>query len=264
MQAKIVQNTDAWIAWRKQGIGASDVAPLVGIYKYSTPYKVWSEKTGLSVGFKGNFATERGNELEAKARAKYELLTMEDMPPATAIHPKWPVCRVSLDGIREDQKLILEIKCPGEEAHAFAKAGEVPSWYVPQVQYQLAVTGADELHYFSFGKDESDALVIVKPDLEYQGRLIATVLEFWEKHVVANVAPPLTEFDDKLIDSGHVAEICLDIVENKDSLTKADLDKMKRRVIELGGHSRVRSGRVLVTRSAGKNGTDVYRLTVAK
>lgn len=260
------QNSPEWLEWRRKGIGASDVAALIGLSKWSTPYKVWADKVGQGTQFVGNFATERGQELEGKARARYELVTMEDMPPALAIHPKYDICRVSLDGLSADGKKILEIKVPSQASHDIAdKEKRVPDQYVPQVQYQLAVTGAEELDYFSYhAPTDTHALVPVKPDVEYQGMLIASVVEFWNKYVLTNTPPPLTDDDDKLVTEGEVMELAKRLVDGKDRLSKAEQDQLKRLIIQGGGHSRIRAGRALVTRSVAASGKETFRLTVAK
>lgn len=259
----LVQGSKEWMDWRRQGIGASEVAAIVGVCKYSTPYKVWKEKTGVSEGFAGNFATERGSELEPKVRARYELMALEDMAPAIAEHPTFTICRASLDGISKDRKLILEIKCPSKDSHLEALAGKVPDHYKPQVQYQLAVTGADKCHYFSYyDRDpeiEMSALVEVIPDFPYQGFLFDAVLRFWEL-VKSKTPPPLTDNDEKEIESGEAFEICQRLMNEKATLKKSESDSLKETAIRLGGHSRIRCGKVLLTKSV----TGTYRLTLSK
>lgn len=257
----MMQNSPEWIEWRSKGIGASEMAAVLGICPYKTRYQLWLEKTGRSKGFEGNSFTAHGQETEAKARSRYELMTMEDMAPACATHPKYEFCRASLDGLKSDNSLVLEIKCPkGASLIDAAKTGKVLEHYIPQVQFQLAVTGADLLHFFVYHSDtQQDALVEVKPDIEYQGKLIAAAFEFWElvKH---DTPPPLTEKDAKLVDDPEVVKICERLLSVKDN--KADADFLKAQVIELGGHSKVRCGNVLVSRSLTKTGKESYRLTV--
>lgn len=257
------QGTPEWLEWRKQGIGASEIAAILGLSPYMTPYEVWLDKTGRGRAFVGNFATQRGNELEAEARARYELVAMEDMPPALAVHPKYEIIRVSLDGLRADGKKVLEIKCPGKEAHEKALAGLVPEYYVPQTQLQLAATGADDLDYFSYYQG-SHALVPVLPDIAYQGMLIAKALQFWNDHVKADIAPSLTERDVLISDHPKVLELAGEIVLKGDKLAKKQLDAMKAEIIQLGGHTKIRCGRVLVSKSKTATGKDSFRLTIGK
>jgi putative phage-type endonuclease len=258
----LVQGTQQWIEWRKKGVGASEMAAILGLCPYSTKYQVWLEKTGRSTGFVGNYATQRGNELEARARARYELITMEDAPPALAVHPKYDICRVSLDGKSADNRLILEIKCLGKEYHSMAQSGIVPPHYVPQVQYQLAVTGADKCHFFSYGADETHALIEVLPDIEYQGMLIAHALEFWEL-VKSDTPPPLTERDIKVVENDPPLEmIALKIMAGKDSISKAEMDALKAEFIKLGSHPKVKCGLVQVS-TVNRNGKFSYhKLTI--
>ena len=41
------QRTPAWLEWRAGGVSASDVAILLGLSPYKTPWRLWAEKTGL-------------------------------------------------------------------------------------------------------------------------------------------------------------------------------------------------------------------------
>lgn len=250
------QNTPEWLAFRRKGIGASDVAAIIGVSPWSTPYQLWLDKTGRKPAFEGNSATIRGQELESKARSRYELEALEDMPPGISIHPKYEICRASLDGIRSDNKLILELKCPGEKSHAVAMSGVIPEHYIAQIQFQLAVTGADLCHYFSFGPDETSILIEVKPDIKMQGELILAALTFWEKYVETDIAPPLTSDDVKEVDEK-------DFIGFFERVEAGD-DKMRERIIQLGGHNKIRCGKYLLSKSITKSGKDTYRLTVKR
>lgn len=248
------QNTPEWLEWRQKGIGASDIAAIIGASPYSTPYMVWLDKTGRKKAFEGNVATVRGQELESKARSRYELETLEDMPPAMAVHPKFEICRVSLDGKRLDNKLILEIKCPGEANHKLAMGKIIPAHYVSQVQYQLAVTGADCCHYFSFGPDESSALIEVLPDVAMQGMLVDAALNFWNNHVLTDIPPPLTSSDVIETENPEILSMF--------RLVEKGADHMRPEIIKLGGHTKIRCGKYLLSKSITKTGKDSFRLTV--
>ena len=39
-------NHDEWLEWRRQGIGSSDSASIMGTSPYTTPYQLWEEKLG--------------------------------------------------------------------------------------------------------------------------------------------------------------------------------------------------------------------------
>jgi putative phage-type endonuclease len=255
------QNTPEWIEFRRQGIGGSDIAAILGVCKYKTPYQLYCEKLNIGPQFKGNWATVRGSEQESTVRAKYEFYNLEDMRPACAIHPKYEIARSSLDGISENNKLILEIKCPGEDTHKIAQEKRVPEHYFPQTQWNLMVTGADLCHYFSYSfKDQTTALVSVVPDIDFQGMMLAKAIDFWNNHVIAKVAPQLTEKDILIVDDVEVKLLCEKLkAETEESKAKA----LKAEIIKLGGHTKVRCGNVLVSKSVTKTGKDSYRLTIS-
>src|SRR5690606_5098444 len=118
-----------------------------------------------------NWATQRGTDLEPKARALYELEHELDMYATLVEHDTYPFLRASLDGFNEQARTVLEIKCPGKEDHEKAVKGEVPEKYFPQLQHQLLVANAVEAHYWSYDGNGSTALVTVKPNKEYQAKL---------------------------------------------------------------------------------------------
>lgn len=262
----LIQDSPEWHRWRLSGIGASEIAAITGVDPYkNTPHSVWLVKTGRSKGFEGNSFTERGKELEAKARALYEFQNMEDMPAACATHPVYKCCLASLDGISADGKTILEIKCPtGSETINLAKANLLPDHYMAQVQYQMAVTGADVCHFFVFHEGSGeDALVKVRPNVAYQGELIAAAVEFWEKHVLADIAPALTEDDVKIVDFHPELLLLADrITAEKDTLKKSELDALKARFVLLGGHNKVKCGNVQVSEVKRKGVFSYHKLTV--
>jgi hypothetical protein len=95
--------------------------------------------------------------------------------------------------------------------------------------------------------------------------LIVKVLDFWNNHVLTDIAPPLTDKDVLEIGEENTALnlLCNIIISGKDTLPKKDLDNLKATAIELGGHSKIRCGRVLISvvNRAGK--FSYHKLTIA-
>lgn len=193
------QQTSSWHEWRSQGIGASDAPIIMGVSPWSTPYQLWQEKRGvLRVKSDGNWATDRGNRLEPKARASYEFKVGFLSPPTLVVNQVYPFIRASLDGYNAQFRRILEIKCPGKADHAKAISGEVPEKYFPQLQHQLLATGqAIQNDYYSYD-GESGVLVICDPDSSYQRLLLEKLQEFWG-WVQDGTPPPLTDKDRRRI-----------------------------------------------------------------
>lgn len=189
----MIQGSEEWLSWRSGGIGGSDVAAIMGVSEWDTPYSVWLVKTKRKQPKDKNWAMERGTEGEAKIRALYELRTGLDVPPACVEHSEHSYLRVSLDGYSAAESLVVEMKYLGKEKHELAQRGLVPECYIPQLQYQMAVTGAGRAHYVSYSEGELEVVVVPRDDA-YIDAMLPKVQAFWEL-VLTDTAPELTERD---------------------------------------------------------------------
>ena len=68
-----------------------------------------------------------------------------------------------------------------------AQQGSVPPQYHAQLQHEVEVSGAEEIHYWSFD-GSAGSLVRVRPDREYLKRLLDAEASFWQR-VRENVWP---------------------------------------------------------------------------
>lgn len=186
-------NYEEFVASRKNYLGASDAPSVMGVSPWTTQYQLWEDKLGLSAPKEDNYHMKRGRELEPVARDAYMMETGHVVEPKMVIHPDIPYMMANFDGISEDHKIAVEIKCPGEKDHLLAKEGMVPEKYMPQLQHQLAVIGVNQLHYFSY-RDGDTVLIEVGRDESYIKKLIVEERKFW-KCVENLTPPPLSERD---------------------------------------------------------------------
>jgi len=213
------QQSTEWHHWRRKGIGASESAIIAGISPYKTAYQLWEEKTGrFPDGTEIHWGITRGIELEPKARALFEVEFNLDMEPVCREHPTHSWLRASLDGWNEDERAILEIKCPGKKHHTEAQMGEIPELYMYQLAHQIAVMDAKKIFYYSF--DGEKGVCIEKDAIEFKS-LMAKVIKngkkFWDG-VEKDVHP---EFIDR------------DFVDVRPLKKKNDFEKLKRTKADL-------------------------------
>ncbi len=176
---RLHQNTPQWHRWRMQGIGASDAPVVMGDAPFRTRRSLWSVKTGLARESAVGPAARRGRALEQAARSAYERHTGIPMEPLCMVHDRLEWMRASLDGLSFDGSTALEIKCPWRDRDLDAlRAGRIPTHYHAQVQHELEVSGAEELHYWSFD-GRAGTLVRVRPDRDYVARLLDAEAAFW-------------------------------------------------------------------------------------
>jgi putative phage-type endonuclease len=153
------QGSPQWKAWRRDGIGGSDVSAILGLSPYTDPphtrETVLAEKVH-GIEREANFAMTRGSRLEPAARRAYELRHRCTAPPVCVEMDGCPWARVSLDGLCSDHAVInplpwiLELKCLNWMAHDLALGGCVAEHFMVQCQWQLLVCGLGRLDFASF------------------------------------------------------------------------------------------------------------------
>lgn len=176
-----------WLEWRRNGIGSSDAPIIMNVSKWSTPNKLFKEKiSDEPIKEESSFVMERGNTLEPIARTKFaatfNLLNDadEDFAAQTVESEELPFLRASLDGISKDGETIIEIKFQGREPHEAARRGVVPTYYYPQCQHGLLVSGAKRCFFISINTDHDVVWVEVPRNEEYMVEMIKKHTEFWE------------------------------------------------------------------------------------
>ena len=110
------QRTDAWKAWRNQGITATDSTVILGASPYKTPWRLWAEKVGkiLPPDLSKNPNVQRGVALEDEARRLFQNKHLTCVMPACAESDVDPIFRASFDGLTPPNEPV-EFKCPGEK-----------------------------------------------------------------------------------------------------------------------------------------------------
>jgi putative phage-type endonuclease len=231
---KLEQGTPEWLNWRKTVITATDASCIMGNNPWTTPYKCWQRKLGLVEEQKSNDAMERGKRLEPEARAqfieRYDLI----MEPQVVESSEYEFLGASLDGITFSGTKILEIKCGGAKLHDMAARGEIPDYYMDQMQHQLLVTGAEMCYYYSY--DGKDGICIeVKPDPEFKAKFLPKARAFW-KGVAFFEAPPLQDKDMKDMKDNLDWKEYSRLYQETDAQIKALEDKkdfLRKKLIEL-------------------------------
>jgi putative phage-type endonuclease len=183
------QGGEDWEAWRHNGVGASDLAAILGISPFddATRASMLEEKV-QRLRRPINFAMRRGTRMEPIARDAYLAMTPTiQARPVCVQHPGHSWARASLDLLCCDtgSMWVVEIKCPNKDRQIEAAAGFVPYYYQAQCQWQLFCSGLNRLDYFSYSDLDSipehkrRAIVPVERDEALIRRLVEVAAEFW-------------------------------------------------------------------------------------
>lgn len=173
------QNTPAWLAWRRNGIGASDAPTIMGENRFKSAAQLLQEKRNPQREVVANSAMVLGHQLEPEARARYVARIGREVRPICLQSTRFEWLRASLDGLSDNHDTVVEIKC-GQSAHRWASQwGAAPDYYYGQLQHILAVTGLPSLDFWCYWPGQPEVLIPVARDEAYIGRLLEREEEFW-------------------------------------------------------------------------------------
>jgi putative phage-type endonuclease len=184
------QRTEEWFAAKLGKVSASRVADVLAKIKSGESasrknYKmelVVQRLTGKAGESFTNAAMEWGTEQEPFARMAYEAHTGTFVKEEGFVdHPTIEGFGCSPDGLVGDG--LIEIKCPNTATHIeTVLENKAPSKYIPQMQCQMAVTGAKWCDFVSFDprvpEDLQLFVVRVERDQEYIDSMEVEVKQF--------------------------------------------------------------------------------------
>lgn len=179
---------------RKNGIGASEIAAVAGLSPFSTPLKVWREKTGR-LERQSSSRSKMGQLMEPVIADWY--LEREQIrsweKPTTLIHEKYAwalatpdlICHMPDGALRR-----AEIKLVGWRVRPHWKQG-VPDYVYAQVLWQGFVSGIQDCDVAVwFGTEDEDQFVYRCPYDEHLAETLVDIGQaFWQDHVLADVPP---------------------------------------------------------------------------
>lgn len=200
---------------RRSGIGGSDIAAIVGLSDWSTPYDVWRSKV------------DPDREREAKTSASIpvrkgvalEALTAELFAEKTGLKvqrcnhqftaPEVPFFTANLDRVIVDKgrapvvrgelrtREILECKAPTFVSAEWGEewSDQIPENYRCQVQWYMGVTGAERT-YLAALLNADCKVYIIDRDEEQIAFLFQEGARFWHDYVEPQLPPPVKTYED--------------------------------------------------------------------
>lgn len=176
---------------RRKGIGGSEIAAVAGLSEYMRPIDVWQSKMGIEHDNR-NHHSDRGKFLEDGIVEWYKRRTgSEVVKPGTLRHERYHIVIATPDGVADETR-VLEVKCPSWRTSShWGEPGtdQIPDYYLPQVIWEMAVTGLDSADVACFAGDD---LHIYK--VQWSQQLFEALLEmahhFWETYVLTKTPPP--------------------------------------------------------------------------
>lgn len=199
---ELAQGTAEWLDWRRDKIGGSDVAAILGWSPYSTPRDVWASKLQGTEATQNN-AMSRGTYLEPSILAWYAENVAPITPGVLAVRDGWKAgsTDAQASGViveaksSQTNKKIRELY-PDDPARHWGDPGtdQVPAYYLAQAIWYMHVFGADECHVArcAVGYDLEWSYYVVRRDLEIEEAIVARVTEWRAAYLLTGDPPPPT------------------------------------------------------------------------
>ena len=186
---------EEWLEKRREGIGGSDAAGVVGLSPYDSPRSVWLDKA-QGLGEKAETSAMRAGKLLEPAIVQW-IGEDEGIPvyryPAMLRSKEWPWMQVDLDGLAPEA--VVEAKnVHGRKAEEW-EDGAVPGHYAIQGQHSDAVVGLPKTMFGALIGGQQLTTVEVPRDPALIESLVEHERKFWEL-VLANTPPAEVDGSD--------------------------------------------------------------------
>lgn len=242
------KSREEWLEVRKNGIGSSEVATIVGLNPWETPYQLWRRKVGLDEPKAENFAMKAGHYLEDAVSRFWADETSKEIIKRSAID--WiirdndrPYLQVSPDRTywlgesrSPEAKGILECKTTQMKVDP----EDLPKYWFCQVQYQLGVAGYEQgsLAWLCSGREFGYQDLKIVPD--FYAWLVEEVERFHADCIIGGQEPETSTVADVMLKynkhaAGKIIETSDEVFEAYQSLkeVRKELNAITERKEEL-------------------------------
>ena len=186
--------SDADQSVRSRGIGSSEIAAIVGQNPWAGKHHIWLRKTGRLDNFEPTERMLAGQFLEPAIIAMYEhKMGCKVTKPPTVVCEAHRYVVDSIDGIVDGEKIGIEAKSTHwRNSNAWGKewTDDIPAYYLVQCQWHMGVHELGECHV-PVWNGESFRVYKIVYDEDLFLALVASAQDFWETHVIPDVAPEL-------------------------------------------------------------------------
>ena len=184
-------DTKEWLQLRKTGIGGSDAGAVCGVNPYSSPMKVFHDKTVAGVEEKNNEAIRIGHDLEDYVAKRFTEATGLKVRRSNYMYRsvEHPFMIADIDRLVIGEDAGLECKTASAYNADKWKDGDIPLHYVLQCVHYMAVTGKRTWYIAAVILGQEFTYRRLEWDDELVAGLIEAESDFWNRHIVPGVIP---------------------------------------------------------------------------
>ena len=207
---------------RKNGVGGSDVAAIIGISKWATPLDIFERKTGRAPEQEETPAMYWGTTLEAVVADEFAKRTGWKVERCETIRREWRIANLDrVVTLPDGSKAVLE--CKTANAYSDMAYGEsqeegillgiklepaiIPDYYQTQVQWYLHLTGYQKAYLAVLIGGQDYRIFEIARDDDLIQKLDEACEDFWVNHVLKDIPPePICASDAERLYAGKQKE----------------------------------------------------------
>lgn len=181
---------DDWLAERRKSLGGSDVAGILGMNEYSSPYSIWADKLGKLDPVEDNEAMRIGRDLEDYVAQRFTEKTGKKVRRENAIirNPDYPYLHANVDRVVVGENAVLECKTVSALSLKQYKNGEYPARFYAQCCEYMLVCGFTKAYLAVLVLGKEFLVFEIERDENELTALNMACKEFW--HYVETQTPP--------------------------------------------------------------------------
>lgn len=189
--------TEEWRELRRESIGGSDAAVIMGLNPWKSKIELYCDKKGLLPEVEETEAIRLGNDLEEYVAQRFTEATGKQVRRSGYMwqHPKYSFITANIDREVVGENAFLECKTTSLLNRSKFKDGEIPLNYYVQCMHYLAVTGCDRAYLAVLVLNKGFFWYTIERSEKEIESLIAAECDFWDKHIMAEI-PPVADGSD--------------------------------------------------------------------
>ena len=194
---------EEWLDYRREGIGGSEAAIIVGLNRFGSPLQLWADKMGLRKELEETEVMRQGTDFEEYVARRWMEATGKKVRRRNYIfrNTDYPHSIADIDREIIGENAGLECKTTSVYNKSDFESGEIPPTYYVQCQHYMAVMGYDQMYLAVLVLSKAFYHFCIERDNEEIAALMKKEGDWWEEFISGDSVPEPdgSDGDDALI-----------------------------------------------------------------
>lgn len=180
-----------WLSCRRQGIGGSDAAVIVGLSRFGSPLRLWADKHGLGGEAQETEVMRQGTDFEEYVARRWMEATGKKVRRRNYMfrNTDYPFALADVDREVVGENAGLECKTTSVYNKSDFENGEIPPTYYVQCQHYMAVMGYDRMYLAVLVLSKAFYHFVIERDEQEIAALMEQEKGWWAEYIEGDSVP---------------------------------------------------------------------------